>query len=142
MSFLELGLELSRCPDLSSTLCVHFTFSPLSSWSFLATASSICDCGVFTLLASSLCSFSASPPYCSLSDLICISSAVSSNSNSVGVSVGTSLSSLHSFLSFRIHLINQIKASFLKKAKVYQIASPSYICTLNPKSICKKNTKA
>ena len=67
--------------------------------SFSVTPSSVCDCRVSALLASShsfssLCYFCASPflSLCSLSSLLlCMSAAVSQNLNSVGVSVGTSI---------------------------------------------------
>ena len=79
-------------------LCVTMEFPP----SFLPPSS-----------LSSLCCFSVSSlSLFSLSSLLlCISAVVSPNSNSVGLSVGTSI-----FISvlFRTHLMNQINAVFVK----------------------------
>ena len=102
--------------SLLSVLTVFFCHSLL-----------VCDCGVS---ASSL-------SLCSLSCLhLCMSAAVSPNSNSVGVCGDFYLPHITSGL-FRTHLINQITAVLLKKKKLHHKVSPTCISTLNSKLICK-----
>ena len=117
MVFLSPGV-CWRCTELSSILCVHFTFTPLSSFSFfrhwllfelwnfhppdflplpLLTLLFLC------LLPLSLCSLS--------SFLLCMSTSASPNSNSVCDDFYfPHILSVH----FRTHLINQIKGAFVK----------------------------
>ena len=71
---------------------------------------------------------------CFLFSLLWISAAVSPNSNSLGVSVGTSIF-LTSFFVFLGPILQSNKCSNLKKA--YQQAGKSYICTLNQSLFAK-----
>ena len=142
MFFLAPGLQV-RCAHLSPhPVCILLSLLVLRIFS--PTLSSVCDCRVSSLLAStlslsSLCCYSASSPsLCSLSSLLlCMSAAVSPNSNSVGVSfylphIPSSLFcrcvflySSHSFIRFRTHLIYQTKAAFFKN-KSLSASQPSW----------------
>ena len=119
MSILVGGFQL-RCAQVSSSLCVHFTVTPRSSWSsFCHSLICVWDCGVSALLTSppqSPPSVDSLPPPCHpvcpppLYISSCISQLKLCRCVCGDFNLPLSL--------FRTHIINQIKAELVEKKHI------------------------